>query len=419
MYYAHLPIISLVEGNPPDFHHSRHDFQKSFLRLSLFSLQHSSEVDHDSQPPIMPQSLRKACHACTSAKRRCIPQLPKCPRCVEKELACAYDLEPVSSYLAIARKPLPVKAYKSANRPLDLVFPSVASAHLASMRSFGLNGFDSKDGLPMIANSETFSLALRHLRRIPLCTVRHQSTPFAHARIFSACRRESLPSLREGVDDTSESAIFQQLLQAEKPFLLSVDVQSLTFTEFLGSFNKLIAVILGLFLSNNAPTDVAEAAEFNVLVEQFISWRQHLYAVVPQKLGGELSAWQAWVIAETARRSIIAGVIMTGTLEILQKGYCHLQPLSEALPFDARTGLWEAETEEEWQAMAAVHGGPESSLMSWREFIESGGPAPRGHLDGMLQRLLLVGYFSKAAADCQLEDNPIQAHLVCGSPPNM
>jgi hypothetical protein len=106
-------------------------------------------------------------------------------------------------------------------------------------------------------------------------------------------------------------------------------------------------------------------------------------------------------LAETIRRTLLSLLIVAAVLEQIQHGYLFYRPMVESLPFDARTGLWEANTEEEWKAAVANHGGSECSLMSWREFIESGGPEPRSQRDGMLQRLLLVGHFGKVAAECQ------------------
>ena len=218
----------------------------------------------------MPQSLRKACHACTEAKRRCTPQLPKCPRCLEKGLACTYDLEPVSNHSAMTSKSFPVEEYGPAERPLDRVFHSVASAHFASMQSYGPNGFDLKDGLLMISNLETFSLALEHFRPIPVRTVRHQSTPFVHARILSACGPESLAPFPEMVDRLSEGDVFSHLLRVEKPRLLTIDIHDLTFTEFLQAegrrynlrLQKVWTMVLNIHRTENGFTSTrCEAAQ--------------------------------------------------------------------------------------------------------------------------------------------------------------
>jgi hypothetical protein len=42
-------------------------------------------------------TLRKACTNCTTSKRKCVVQKPKCTRCSQKNLECVYDLEPLNA----------------------------------------------------------------------------------------------------------------------------------------------------------------------------------------------------------------------------------------------------------------------------------------------------------------------------------
>src|SRR3954447_10530673 len=42
-------------------------------------------------------SRRKACTNCTTLKRKCVIQKPKCTRCSQKNLECLYDLEPLDA----------------------------------------------------------------------------------------------------------------------------------------------------------------------------------------------------------------------------------------------------------------------------------------------------------------------------------
>jgi hypothetical protein len=124
---------------------------------------------------------------------------------------------------------------------------------------------------------------------------------------------------------------------------------------------------------------------------------------MPESLSSVLSEWEAWCIAESARRSLLSVILVDGILELFTKGYCTYRPMVESLPFDARTGLWEANSEQEWLDAVARHGAKSSSLISWAEFTEKGDHRPRDQYDGTLQRMLLVIYFGKAAADLQVE----------------
>lgn len=41
-------------------------------------------------------TLRRSCHNCTTSKRHCSIELPGCARCVQRGLACTYDLQPLN-----------------------------------------------------------------------------------------------------------------------------------------------------------------------------------------------------------------------------------------------------------------------------------------------------------------------------------
>ncbi|EXJ88849.1 hypothetical protein A1O3_01913 [Capronia epimyces CBS 606.96] len=342
----------------------------------------------------MPPSLRKACHPCTAAKRRCRPQLPKCSRCLEKGLSCTYDLEPVSSVETTGPDYVTSAQYPVRQLLPSRLYDSVASAHADAIRSYTTQGYDLQKGVPVMSNPDTFELARVHLRRIPLLTFQHRSTPYAHATVLSAGEGISVIPLVAAGSNLSSS-----FLQTEKHRLLSLSVRDLTFIQFTAVFHELVAIVLASYLDKSQEDVVA--SDFQTLYDLFLTWSQHFYSILPETLDSNLSAWQAWTIAESARRTVICATMIRGCMEIVRLGYCYYRPGVESLPFDARTGLWEANTEEEWQAAVARHGGAECSLMSWHEFIESGGSEPRKQHDGMLQRLLLAGHFGRAAAQCQ------------------
>lgn len=345
----------------------------------------------------MPASLRKACHACTAAKRRCAPRLPKCARCSEKGLSCTYDLEPVTN----------VEAFKQAQpashwEPLPpVVFDSIASAQHAVIQGYRPNGGDDPQGLPLMANPETFALVAERLKTIPLLTFQHRSTPFVHAQVLRTENRDHATTPGTlAAEISSERDLTRDVLESEQQQLLSLNIHQLTFTGFLAAFHRLTAILLSPVLGQDqgvAPPTLSEP-----LVDLCSKWIQHFYTILPRTLSTNLSAWQAWVIAESSRRTLIFIAFVEAVLEIMRTGYCRYRPMLESLPFDARTGLWEANTEEEWQAAVANHGGSECSLMSWAEFTERGeGPAPRQEHDGVLQRILLLCYYGKAAAEFQ------------------
>ncbi|KAK5446371.1 hypothetical protein LTS15_009710 [Exophiala xenobiotica] len=343
----------------------------------------------------MPAPLRKACHACRKAKRPCVSELPKCPRCFEKGLECTYDLEPVAD--KDRRGPDPPPHRQLVREPFpSVVYDSIQAAHADAIKNYTTDGFDPNYSLPAVSSPEPFALAFEQLNEIPFATFQLRSTPFIHSQILSSKWQGSMdhePQTRES-QLTSTAGLFK-FMENEQRRLLALDIESLPFSDFLANFHRLMAILVASML--NKVRGQAEVSAFQALRDLFPRWTQHFHAHLPRRLDSELSAWQAWTLAETTRRTIIFALMVEVILEMIYRGFFYYRPMVESLPFDARTGVWEASTEAEWQTAIAEHGGAECSLISWHEFIESGGPEPRKEYDGMLQRLLLIGYFSKAA----------------------
>jgi len=351
----------------------------------------------------MPLTLRKACHACSTAKRRCTPQLPQCPRCLKKGIACSYDLEPVAhateEVTRQADTATPLSVALEAKPPH--IFDSIESAHQHAISGFGTNGLKMHE-TPLMANPETFSLVLEHLVQIPVLTFQGQTSPFAHSQILALdeCSRkyQSLPS--NDPSPKSNNTFSSNQLESQTQHLLALDIHTIPFTTFLSKLHTLIAVIFAAMFQSLQTGSSPDFPKLGAAINLLSLWEKYFKANLPQDLSTDLSAWEAWVIAESCRRTLLVLPWISGVIELFQTGYCSYRPFVESLPFDARTGLWEAASEEEWNAAIEQHRGfhtgelgEESRLVSWCEFIEDGGPSPRPQSDGMLQRLFLVAYY--------------------------
>ncbi|KIW68848.1 hypothetical protein PV04_04768 [Phialophora macrospora] len=347
----------------------------------------------------MPVSLRRACHACAKAKRRCVPELPQCPRCVARGLQCTYDLEPVTNMGTQSLERHPSTQYARSIFPCawmpvrTMLFDSAGAAHKAIVEFF--TPLRCEGNPPVLANPSLLALVTeRFLKTIPQLTFQQQSTFYVHRQILLA--GASFVGLGPW-DDRPQPVLSPTFLDTVQGHLLTLDIESSTFEHFLAAFHYLVAVLLARTL--DAHQNRGEIP--HLLRDLWTKWRERLCAKLPRTLSSDLSAWQAWYTAESARRSLLCVIFIDGMLEVADKGYCSYRPLVESLPFDARTGLWEAETEEEWLAAVAAHGNTHSSLVSWAEFIESGSMKPRSEYDGAFQRMLLVIHFGKPAADLQ------------------
>ncbi|KAK5057607.1 hypothetical protein LTR84_011607 [Exophiala bonariae] len=301
---------------------------------------------------------------------------------------------------------------------------SIESAHQHAISGFRPDG-TNRHQTPLMANPETLVLVMDHLVQIPFLTFQGQTSAFAHAQILSTVNFMEDSSSKS--DDTPTSVypaiLSHPELERQIRELLSLDIQDLKFTEFLARIHVLIAVVFAsVFSLQSSGNTLADFPLLDHAIKLLHRWEQHFKIHLPEHLSSDLSPWQAWVIAESCRRTFLALQWITGMVELCQSGYCSYQPFVESLPFDARTGLWEAETEAEWNSALEAHRRieldpnsstankpAESSLVSWCEFIESAGPSPRPRFDGMLQRLLLVAYYGKETqlpVDLQASSHP-------------
>lgn len=278
--------------------------------------------------------------------------------------------------------------------------------------------------VPLMGNPETLMLVMDHLLQIPVLTFRGQTSAFAHAQILANVKwTEGTPLVKSDEGSIEPATISMSELEHKIQRLLSLDIHGLEFTKFLAMINVLIAVIFALvFRAQSSGANGADSALLVSVAGLLPLWENHFKTHLPTDLSSDLSPWQAWVTAESCRRTLLALQWISGVVELSQSGYCSYRSFVESLPFDARTGLWEAGTEEAWNTALARHREAEaeagsmtttdigeSSLVSWCEFIESGGPSPRPRFDGMLQRLLLVAYYGKETqlpVDQQLQYHP-------------
>ncbi|KAJ9637573.1 hypothetical protein H2204_004722 [Knufia peltigerae] len=114
--------------------------------------------------------------------------------------------------------------------------------------------------------------------------------------------------------------------------------------------------------------------------------------------------WHAWILAESVRRAILMTCLIQGVYHGWLRGYCYHEVFIQALPFDVRPGLWNAESEDEWEKslmmVKNVRGwNTWSELVSFREFAHSFAESPFDPGQDTFQRLLLTAHHGKEPVD--------------------
>ena len=124
-------------------------------------------------------------------------------------------------------------------------------------------------------------------------------------------------------------------------------------------------------------------------------WTCKLWEQAPNRLPASLSPWQAWLFAETVRRTILISYLIRGVYSEYKLGYCVHHLNVEALPFDGHTRLWEPKTATAWESLKP---GLASSMVSLREYTND---YARGltHPRGVFETLLLVSRHGRKAVE--------------------
>lgn len=339
----------------------------------------------------MPPSLRKACHACTKSKRRCIPQLPSCDRCAKKQIPCVYDLEPVSQgeTLSAGQQDLGGSGtgYGRENASagedtadFKIVYSSVKSAREVSMNAIA-NGYSATDAASrpmMFGSAELTQWVINFFIDVARDGAAGRGTPFIHAHILQS---------RPDEDEISTST-------------------KITYFNRLTDIHNQIMHMLSLLLNNGKPTSKSSGTELSQHVDILHATTHTLWSSPPTHFDTSFTPWQSWLTAETIRRSMFAAHILKSLHCYLTLGYVSYEPFFESFPFDPRAGLWEAESEEEWEALVnGRYGGEHVKLKSYNEFVMGGTAGERDeeasdsldpNEDGKFQRLLFLCFHCDA-----------------------
>ena len=131
--------------------------------------------------------------------------------------------------------------------------------------------------------------------------------------------------------------------------LLRSSTQTSSFPETLAYAQSIIfAQIIRLLICDDPDLDQIERDN-----EAMWALTHTLWQKAPTQLPSTLSPWQAWLFSESVRRTILVCNILLAVYSSLKRGYTIHSLCIEALPFDLRTQLWDARTEQEWDVAAA------------------------------------------------------------------
>lgn len=246
------------------------------------------------------------------------------------------------------------------------------------------------------------------LRSFPAQFATYGSTAFVHSGLYdddddSNSNNPSLP-LKQVRDICRSYQLGGEYLADRRFHALRLTIQRLlrvafrsinNFTETLAYAQAIIiAQIIRLLAPQETATKEDEEDDDDEDIErdneQMWALTHTLWQHAPTELSPTLSPWKAWLLSENVRRTIIVCNLLLGVYSSLSSGFT-IQPLCiEALPFDARTGLWDAQSEAAWMATAKKIPGPD--LVTLSHFTRLERPSGGGSKSTQFEDLLLMSF---------------------------
>jgi len=222
-------------------------------------------------------TLRKACANCTSSKRKCVVQKPKCTRCSLKNIECVYDLEPLS----------------------------VSPTEYEKLLTFGFNpsNYDSRGGCIMKTlklRSQDIDPAIctpgyrkaLEIKRLGFDTVPEffragKPASFVHPKLRLPGIYNHFAALVEKEATGVSCESFKRLTQ--------INIKTVPLKEVLTALQALIIHLAASIFSSFA---VEQEEADNSLI--FLSeWTQTLLASVDAGMPRSQSPWQDWLLGES------------------------------------------------------------------------------------------------------------------------
>ena len=370
-------------------------------------------------------SLRRSCDACIRAKHRCTPHLPECHRCLQKGLRCSYTNEPLvgKTKACVCENRLETvstlddvhrgRCSASSNNAFGIAIVLGVeflcrkhSTHLhQSLASFPLRRSlgGAANGVHVTLDQGTLTFLVGNIRSVPNLFAQHGKSFFLHSHLY----RTHLPAPIEDaflicvtlsrVTDAN-SLCFWQTFDSKISTLAQTRLADTCFTLKLAICQALLLYqIISIF--HRPLRHCISAADESRRLQMLGHWTTDLLESAPSNFSDRQgNTWDAWIHAESVRRTILASYLVRGVYDVLTLG-CSVHTLFVAsLPLDTRTWLWEIGQENQWNALSGADGSDLPVLASFREFTD-GWHEGRFALCAVFEAMLVAACKGKLAID--------------------
>ncbi|KAI0884227.1 uncharacterized protein GGS22DRAFT_20837 [Annulohypoxylon maeteangense] len=327
-------------------------------------------------------SRQKSCVPCARAKRRCEPQTPKCPRCLQRGTHCFYKNQPVRS-LDRRQDPLQLQSiakdrapgidnrsgkpllngdssneYRTGGSGETIGNPSGRELSLLSSRQIRMPGLHPTCPFIMpvsLLNADSVPTLTHTVMSWPGKFLRKLEIPFIHSsqldtpplplpleEAFSACA--SYAAKREATKSLVMNIIERRVAQ-----LIDLDPSNMSIEAHTASLQAFL--ILHLIQLWDGDVRQRTQAEMHSYILESWALQLHMRATEASKGQDIASAqtWDWWVMIESARRTAITTMLTQGIYEMARYGVCSYVPNLADMPFTANDGPWEAQNQSDWK----------------------------------------------------------------------
>ncbi|PYH42572.1 Zn(II)2Cys6 transcription factor domain-containing protein, partial [Aspergillus saccharolyticus JOP 1030-1] len=358
-----------------------------------------------------PPTLRRSCQACARGKRRCDQRWPRCGRCQTRRIECEYINVPLPVSTSIGPNTMTTTTPTPANtsRPRK---PGRSNTITTRTATLSLPSHLPPLEITKGYSPTVISFLCAGMRQYPLTFASSLKTHFIHPDLWPspttppAPLRDILTLCKHYTSPLSSAShrdphSLHLLLHQKSRILHRHITRASTFPDLLASAQALLLLQCILLLAPDHADQQTQAYQESIS-DMLMSLGHRLWTQAPVQLPRTLSPRQAWLFAESVRRTIIVGFMLRSVYSLHTRNYSARTPFVDALPFDVRTGLWDAEGGEGPEALGAEREGvwesSEGALVSLHGYsgmLEQG----QVHSMGAFAGLILAACRGKQIAD--------------------
>lgn len=316
--------------------------------------------------PSKPVTLRRSCQACIKGKRRCDQRWPKCSRCLGLGRDCEYINAPLTATFDTRRSSI----RKNTRNSRFLTYTIHPPPRLEIAKQY------DQPAIRFLVNG---------LREYPRDFAKAYKTDFLHPGIYTS----GVPAIIRDTNSLCKIHVQLEELGNTHDILRHLHLKfneihrqfscALTFDELLGHSQALIIIQCILALNQDPSRPYSERT--GCMLERVA---RRLWEQAPVQLPSTFTRRHAWLLAESVRRTIIVALMLRSAYSLKTREYSVRTPFVDALPFDARTTLWDDDSSQAWDELNSASTSSMISLHEYSGAMENGSVRDVGNFGALI-----------------------------------